>query len=126
MWLCRNDILSLPHNAHFPIVSFLDIRSSPLGKEWGFGTRTQGVYIIKFEFLMCNSVSLPNKCKALTPRTPRPPIEFEISIKLITPIAKLNRETMSVLTSIGISNIIAKNTKIIICNYYIIYQYALI
>ena len=43
--------------------------------------------IIKFEFLICNRVSLPDKCKALTPRTPRPPIEFVISIKLITPIA---------------------------------------
>ena len=69
--------------------------------------------IIKFEFFLT---------KALPPRTPRPPIEFVISIKLITPIAKLNRETMSVLTSIGISNNIAKNTKIIISNYYIIYQ----
>ncbi len=96
--------------------------------------------IIKFEFLICNRVSLPDKCKALTPRTPRPPIEFVISIKLITPIAKLNRETMSVLTpiaklnretmsvltSIGISNNIAKNTKIIIFNYYIIYQWSLV
>lgn len=78
--------------------------------------------IIKFEFLICNRVSLPDKCKALTPRTPRPPIEFVISIKLITPIAKLNRETMSVLTSIGILNNIAKNTKIIIFNYYTIYS----
>lgn len=82
--------------------------------------------IIKFEFLICNRVSLPDKCKALTTRMPRPPIEFVISIKLITPIAKLNRETMSVLTSIGISNNIAKNTKIIIFNYYIIYQWSLV
>ena len=50
----------------------------------------------------------------------------EMSVELITPIAKLNRETMSVLTSIGISNNIAKNTKIIIFNYYIIYQWSLV
>ena len=77
--------------------------------------------IIKFEFLICNRVSLPDKSKALTPTTPRPPIEFVISIKLITPIAKLNRETMSVLTSIGISNNIAKNTKNNNLSYYSIY-----
>lgn len=45
---------------------------------------------------------------------PRPPIEFEISIKPITPIAKLKIETMSVLTSIGISNNNARIIKVII------------
>ena len=120
MWLCCNDILSLPHNAHLPIISFLDIRSSPFGNNGVSGLEPKAL-IIKFEFLICNRVSLPDKCKDLTPRMPRPPIEFVISIKLITPtIAKLNRETMSVFTLIGMLNSIAENTKIIFLNYYII------
>lgn len=68
---------------------------------------------------MCKITSLPIKCKALTPSMPRPPIEFEISIKLITPIAKLKRETMSVFTSIGISSNNARDIKEIIQIYYI-------
>ena len=87
----------------------------------GFRESNPGRLLFKFEFLISNRVFLPHKCKALTPTTPRPPIEFVISIKLITPIAKLNRETMSVFTSIGISNNIAKNTKNNNLSYYSIY-----
>ena len=70
--------------------------------------------IINSIFLMCNITSLPIKCKALIPSMPRPPIEFEISIKPITPIAKLKIETMSVLTSIAISSSNARDIKEII------------
>ena len=45
---------------------------------------------------------------------PRPPIEFEISIKPITPIDKLIIETKSVLTSIGIISNNAREIKEII------------
>ena len=60
--------------------------------------------IIKFEFLICNRVSLPDKCKALTPRTPRPPIEFVISIKLITQKAKINQNDLKYLIVLSIDN----------------------
>lgn len=48
---------------------------------------------------------------------PRPPIEFEISIKPITPIDKLIIETKSVLTSIGILSNDARDIKAIILLY---------
>lgn len=53
---------------------------------------------------------------------PRPPIEFEISIKPITPIDKLIIETKSVLTSIGIFSNNARDISVIIHLYYSIYE----